>query len=337
MEYGLLAEVKRGGRVESRHSGCAVVVDTEGNVVWSLGDAERFLFPRSTVKAFLALELVASGAADRLGLGNDALALACASHGGEEIHTRLAASMLERVGHTETVLECGAHWPSYEPAARAWAAQGHSVACCLQNTCSGKHAGMVCLACDQGIDPAGYTDPDHEIQRRVTSVLEQVTAAPHRKENRGIDGCSLPTYAIPFRSLALGLARFGTGTGLEPFLAQASSRLRRAVAEHPFMVAGTDRYDTAIMERFGERAFVKMGAEGIMVAALPEEGLGIVVKAEDGAARAAEVFLTALLKRFGKHSLCRTEADELFLEDWMHRTYVNWRGIEVGSIYAVRP
>lgn len=335
MDMGLLAEATRGGRVESRHYGRAVVVDTAGRLVWSCGDAESLLFPRSTVKAFLALELVASGAADRLKLGDDALALSCASHGGEEAHTRLAASMLARVGRDETALECGAHWPSYMPAAGQWMAQGHTAPCCLHNTCSGKHAGMVCLSCDQGIDPTGYVDPEHEIQKRVTASLEQVIGVPHRAENRGMDGCSLPTYAVPYRALAQGLARFGTGDGLSDAYAEAAARLRRAVAAHPYMVAGTGRYDTAIMERFGERAFVKMGAEGIMVAALPGEGLGIVVKAEDGGARAAELALTALLKRFGQKSLCHSGEDEAFLDRWSARKQLNWRGREVGTLRSV--
>lgn len=330
----LLAEVTRGGRIESRHYGQAIVVDAAGEVVWSCGDVEQSFFTRSTVKAFLALELVASGAADRLGLGDDALALACASHGGEAVHTELASSMLKAVGKSENALECGAHWPSYGPAARLWAAKGHETPCCLHNTCSGKHAGLVCLACDQGIDPTGYSQPEHEVQKRVTAVLEQVTGAPHRAENRGIDGCSLPTYAIPYRAMAHGLARFGTGQGLSDGLAQAAKRLRRAVAAHPFMVAGTGRYDTEVMEQFGERAFVKMGAEGIMVASLPEEGLGIVVKAEDGASRAAEVALTALMQRFGKNSLQRSEKDHALLERWQHYDLINWNGRHVGSVRA---
>lgn len=331
-DLGVLAEVTRGGRIESRHFGRAVVVDTSGKIVWSCGKAESFLFPRSTVKAFLALELVASGAADRLKLGEDALALACASHGGEAAHTQLASSMLSGVGRDETALECGAHWPSYMPAAAQWMAKGHMAPCCLHNTCSGKHAGMVCLSIDQGIDPTGYTRPEHAIQRRVTSVLEHVIGAPHREENRGIDGCSMPTYAVSYHMLAHSLARFGTGQGLSPIYAQAASRLRRAVAAHPFMVAGTERYDTALMKRFGERVFVKMGAEGIMVASLPQEGLGIVVKADDGGVRAAECALTALIKHFSRSSLCRSIEEEAFLNHWIHRKQINYCGLEVGTI-----
>ncbi|GBD57292.1 asparaginase [Gluconobacter wancherniae] len=329
---GLLAEVTRGGRVESWHLGRAVVVDADGRIVWSSGDVEDAVFPRSTVKSLLAIELVESGAADRLRLGDDALALACASHGGEAAHAAVAASMLASVGRDMSSLECGAHWPLYEPAARAWAVAGHDAPCPLHNNCSGKHAGLVCLACDQGVDPAGYIDPRHEIQRRVTDVLEAVTGAHHGDENRGIDGCSMPTYAIPLRALAHGFARFGTGAGLSQGRAHAVARLRKAVAADPFMVAGTGRYDTKIMNHFGERTFIKMGAEGVMVASLPEEGLGIAVKTNDGANRAAEVAMSALLQRFGAKSVLKTDADRAVLAEASTQIMRNWQGRIVGEL-----
>jgi len=330
---GLLAEVTRGRQVESRHLGRAVVVDADGAVVWSCGDVETPVFPRSTVKSLLAIELVESGAADRLGLTVDALALACASHGGEEPHAKVAASMLAAVGRDVEALECGTHWPTYEPAARALAA-AHQAACPLHNNCSGKHAGLICLACDQGVDPTGYINPSHEIQRRVTDVLAAVTGTPHTDANRGTDGCSMPTYAVPLRALAHGFARFGSGVGLSAGRSAATKRLREAVATNPFMVAGTGRYDTTVMNNFETRAFVKMGAEGVMIAALPEQGLGFAIKTDDGANRAAEVAMSALLRHFGGEALCRTPRDHAVLTDTATQALRNWRGLTVGEIRA---
>ncbi len=183
------------------------------------------VFPRSTVKSLLVIELVESGAADRLGLTDEALALACASHNGEEAPVRVAASMLAAAGRDVTALECGTHWPTYEPAARSLAA-AHQSACPLHNNCSGKHAGLICLACDQGVDPLGYIDPVHEIQRRVTDVLASMTQTPHTAANRGTDGCSMPTYAVPLKALAHGFARFGSCVGLSAERAKATQRLR---------------------------------------------------------------------------------------------------------------
>ena len=329
----LLAEVTRGGRVESRHLGRAVVMDADGGIVWSCGDVEAPVFPRSTVKSLLAIELVESGAADRLGLTDDALALACASHGGEDAHAKVAASMLAAAGLDVATLECGTHWPTYEPAARALAA-AHQSACPLHNNCSGKHAGLICLASDQGVDPTGYIDPSHEIQRRVTSVLEAVTGAPHTDANRGTDGCSMPTYAIPLKALAHGFARFGSGVGLSASRSAAMTRLRTAVAANPFMVAGTGRYDTTVMNNFETRAFIKMGAEGVMIAALPDQGLGFAIKTEDGANRAAEVAMSALLHHFGGEILCRTAEDHAILTTTANQTLRNWEGVAVGELKA---
>jgi len=308
-------------------------MDADGGIVWSCGDVEAPVFPRSTVKSLLAIELVESGAADRLGLTDDALALACASHGGEDAHAKVAASMLAAAGRDVATLECGTHWPTYEPAARALAA-AHQSACPLHNNCSGKHAGLICLACDQGVDPTGYIDPSHEIQRRVTSVLEAVTGVPHTDANRGTDGCSMPTYAIPLKALAHGFARFGSGVGLSASRSAATTRLRTAVAANPFMVAGTGRYDTTVMNNFETRAFIKMGAEGVMIAALPDQGLGLAIKTEDGANRAAEVAMSALLHHFGGETLCRTAEDHAILTTTSNQTLRNWEGVTVGELRA---
>lgn len=334
MNLGYLAEVTRGNFVESRHLGRAIIVDRYGKVVWAVGDGDSLIFPRSTIKPFLVLEFVKSGAVDRLNFSDDMIALACASHGGEAAHVALVAEMLKRVGLDGKSLECGAHWSSYAPAAYQWSAQGHQCPSELHNSCSGKHAALICLSCDQGVNPQDYTDPAHIMQRRVTEMLEHVTTAPHLEENLGIDGCSFPTYAIEIQKLAYGFARFATGEGLEALTAKAAERVRSAVAAHPFMIAGTNRFETILMEHFRERLFLKMGAEGIMVAALPYEGLGIVVKAEDGAARAAEAAMAGLLLRFGEKSLLRTQEDTLCLEQWAQQPLVNWNGHQVGMLQA---
>ncbi|GBQ27201.1 asparaginase [Gluconacetobacter sacchari] len=324
-----IAEVERGGRVESRHAGTAVVVDADGNVVFALGDIARPTYPRSAVKAFLALPLVESGAADRLGLDDEALALACASHNGEPAHVTVAARMLERAGRDAACLECGTHWPTNAAAAHALARAGGAPNA-LHNNCSGKHAGFVCLACDRDEDLTGYIHPTHPIMREVTAALADVTDAAHGEDNRGIDGCSIPTYAIPLRALAHGFARFGTGRGLGPERARAAARLRAAVAHAPFMVGGSGRFDTVLMQALGPAIFSKMGAEGIMAASLPEQGLGIAVKCHDGAPRAAEVAMAALLMRFlGPEARDHTVLHQLATHDLR-----NWNGLTVGRVRA---
>jgi len=293
----VLVEVTRGDRVESRHTGAAIAVDADGGVIFSAGDVDAAVYPRSAVKALLALPLVESGAADRLGLTEAEITLACSSHSGELLHVAAAASMLAKAGRDASCLECGAHWPTHNVSARTLSASGRQPTA-LHNNCSGKHAGFICLACDRGIDPAGYVKPDHPTMREVTAALADVTGAVLDESNRAVDGCSIPTYAIPLRALAHGFARFGTGHGLPPARAAAAKRILAAVAAHPHMVAGTGRFDTRLMTALGDRVFSKTGAEGVFCVSLPREGIGIAVKICDGATRASEVATAALVERF---------------------------------------
>jgi L-asparaginase II len=335
----VLAEALRGGIVESFHRGALAVVDAGGTVHTALGDIERPIFPRSAVKLLQALPLVASGAADALGLGDEELALACASHGGEAAHVRTAAGMLAKAGLDIAALECGAHWPSNEAAmhalVRAEAAPG-----ALHNNCSGKHAGFVCLGCAmRGTQDAadfvrGYVHPDHPVMREVGAALQATTGFNLAHSARGTDGCSIPTYAIPLRHLAQAFARVATGEGLSSEHARAAARLRRAIAAAPFMVGGSARLDTRLMQHFGDRVCCKVGAEGVYCAALPTLGLGLAIKMDDGNnARAVEVVLAALLSQ-----LLRAEgADAGFLRGVCDAPLRNWNGIEVGRLRATAP
>ena len=204
MDNPVLVEVTRGAEVESRHRGAVSVVDAEGTAVLAVGDVECRVFPRSAVKALQALPLVEGGFADQYGLTDAEIALACASHAGEPEHVAAAAAMLKKAGQPPGCLECGTHWPLGEDAARTLAAAGgHPTA--LHNNCSGKHAGFVCLACGLGADPKGYVRPEHPVQRAVGAALEDLTGASHAAETRGIDGCSIPTYAVPLPRARLRL------------------------------------------------------------------------------------------------------------------------------------
>lgn len=334
----VLVELWRGPMVESRHRGAWAVVDAAGKLRASAGDVARPVYPRSAVKVLQALPLVASGAAETLGLGDAELALACASHGGEPAHVATAAGMLARAGLDEQALGCGSHWPSFEAASRALARQGGEPGP-LHNNCSGKHAGMVCLGClmarAQGVEPAaflrGYVQPDHPVMREVSAALQAATACDLSRAPMATDGCSIPTFGIPLQQLALGFARVATGQGLSDEHARAAQRLRRAVAAQPFMVAGSGRFDTRVMAHFGERVFCKVGAEGVYCAALPALGLGLALKMDDGnTARAAEVLMAEWLARW----VARDDADHAALAPWRPAELRNWNGLAVGRLQA---
>ncbi|HEX8664792.1 MAG TPA: asparaginase [Beijerinckiaceae bacterium] len=329
MEDPILVEVTRGPQVESRHRGAVSVVDAEGTSVLALGDVECRVFPRSAVKALQALPLVEGGFVDKYGLTDAEIALACASHSGEPEHVAAATAVLAKAGQTPACLECGAHWPSNDDAARALAAAGKTPTA-LHNNCSGKHAGFVCLARGLREDPKGYVRPEHPVQRAIAAALEDVTGASHTADVRGTDGCSIPTYAVPLPALAFGFAKFGAGVGMSKGCIRAAKRIRAAVAAHPFMVAGTGRFDTKVMERFGERVFVKTGAEGVHCAALPDLGYGIAVKCDDGAKRAAEAVMASVLLRF----LEAEDEERAFLASFARRPIKNWNGLTVGEVRA---
>jgi L-asparaginase II len=323
----VLVEVVRGSRVESGHRGAVAVVDADGKIVFALGDIARPVYPRSAIKALQALVLVEAGAADRYGLGEEELALACASHGGEPGHVATVERMLKRADLDATALQCGAHWPIHQPSAQALARSG-GTATALHNNCSGKHAGFLCAACAMGVDHRDYVLPSHPVQREVRAAIESLTGAALSEDVCAIDGCSVPTWAVPLEKLAYAFAQFGSGRGLAAERAKAAVRLRAACAAKPWHVAGTGRFCTEVMQHFGARVFAKTGAEGVFCGAQPQEGLGIALKCDDGATRAAEAAMAALLVRFlkpGSH-------DRAWLERLVRPKLRNWNGIEVGEI-----
>ncbi|MFL6696214.1 MAG: asparaginase [Vitreoscilla sp.] len=337
MTQPVLVELWRGEIVESFHRGAFAVVDAAGAVLRQAGDIDRPVYARSAVKGLQALPLVASGAAHRFGLNDAELALACASHGGEPEHVATAKAMLTKAGLDADVLECGTHWPYDEQAMRTLAAQAEAP-CALHNNCSGKHSGFACLGALMAGDAdrargllRGYVEPDHVVMREIGAALEAATGVRLAGAPRATDGCSIPTFGFPLRALAHAFARFGTGTGLTPEHARAAARLRQAVAAAPQMVAGTGRLDTRLMKHFGARVFCKVGAEGVYCAALPELGLGVALKMDDGnTARAAEVAVVALIESL----LTLDDADRAFVAPLRDVTLTNWNGRIVGRLAA---
>jgi L-asparaginase II len=326
MNNPVLVEVLRGEAVESRHTGAVAAVDADGRKVLALGDVKRRVYPRSAIKAIQALPLVESGAADRYGFGPEELALACASHSGEPGHVTVVERMLARLGLDESALKCGIHWPIHQASAQALARAG-GMARAVHNNCSGKHAGFLCLACAIDADPTRYVQPVHPVQRLVRDTLELLSDTTLPPEVCAVDGCSVPTWALPLDALALALARFATGAHMLPERARAAARLREACTTWPWHVAGTGRFCTDVMTPFGARLFLKTGSEGVYCAALPELGLGIAVKCDDGAGRAAEVMMAATLDR-----LLNYDADSALLEPFVRPAMRNWNGIVVGNM-----
>lgn len=328
-----IVEVTRGNLVESIHKISISVVDGDGKNVVSFGDVNKPVFPRSAVKAIQGLPLVESGAADAFGFGDVELSLACASHSAEHGHVRTARSMLERAGGNENLLECGGHW-SIDQATLIHQTKTYSAtppAIC--NNCSGKHSGFVCTALHLKQESTGYIHPNHPIQQNVREAMQDLTGFAHNADLCGTDGCSIPTYAVPLKSMAHGFARMTTGQGLGTIRSQAAKRLLNACMMEPFYMAGTKRFCTEYMNLENGRLFGKTGAEGVFCGAIPELGVGIALKCEDGTTRAAEVAMAAITQ----HLLASSDPLQPKLELMKTRTMKNWNGIEVGQIRCHLP
>lgn len=322
----VLVDVFRGSVVESRHRGALAVYDGEGKKLFSAGDIERAIFPRSAIKSIQALPLVESGAADSFGFENADLAMACASHSGEPEHSARALSMLQRAGLDASSLECGSHWSSQQNVLIEQARSGKTPTA-LHNNCSGKHAGFLATCAHCNLETKGYVALGSEIQNMVRDTMQQVTGAVHSVDQCGTDGCSIPTYAIPLSNLAQGFARMVSGNGLSAGRAQAATRLINACMDEPFYVAGTDRACTKLMEMAPGRIFVKTGAEGMFCGSVPELGVGFAIKCDDGATRGAEVMVSTVLSRLFKDD----EELSAKLDHFSRKELKNWNGIKVGS------
>ncbi|MEO1747470.1 MAG: asparaginase [Pseudomonadota bacterium] len=291
----VIAQVVRGTRIESVHRGAVAVVDADGKILVARGDVDALTFPRSSLKIMQALPLVESGAADALGFTDKQLAVACASHSSSALHVEVVGGMLSRVGLSPDHLQCGPHWPVFSTADAVAMAQRGETPSRIHNNCSGKHAGFLCTCAHMGVSTHDYIDPKNALQRDVRALIGDLCGAAIGDEACGADGCSAPTFAVSIVGMARAHACLATGTSLAAQRADAANRLMSACMAEPQMLADFGRYCTKLMQAAPGRLYAKTGAEGFYAAALPELGLGIAVKCDDGATRAAEVTIATTL------------------------------------------
>lgn len=323
----VLAEAIRGNWVENRHRGAYVVVDADGTVIASGGDIEWPVFPRSAIKSMQALPIFGRNAESKFHHTDEELAMACASHHGEDMHVATANGLLTRIGLSAADLECGAHMPSNSAAREALRAAGAEPSP-LHNNCSGKHSGMLSVALAMGVPTAGYVGREHEVQKAVRAAVEAVIGESLTEGKCGTDGCSIPTFAAPIRAFAYGFARMSTGKGLSPDYARAAQRLFGAATRHPHLVAGTGHPDTLLMTAFKGRLMQKGGAEGVQCGAIRDKGWGYALKCDDGNAAASHAMLAGVLLKFADPD---AEQRKL-IETLAHQPIRNVRGAEVGEI-----
>lgn len=320
MQAAEMIELWRGDRRESLHLGHAVICDSTG-VVEAWGKPGEVIYPRSSCKMVQALPLLESGAADAAKLTDRQLALACASHNGAQIHVEAVDQWLTALDLHESDLRCGCHMPKDPEENRRLTCSDHKPDQ-RHNNCSGKHAGFLTLNRHLGGGPE-YIDPDHPVQQAAKSAFEEVTG--ETSPGYGIDGCSAPNHACTLTGLASAMAAFANpGSDRR---GQAMQRLVDAMRAHPEMVAGEGRACTSLMRAMKGKVAVKTGAEGVFVAILPEQGLGIALKALDGATRASEAAIIALLLHLGV-----LDRDDPVVATYLTGPIRNWRGIVTGEM-----
>ena len=325
MDAPVLVEVTRGAEVESRHRGEMAVADGAGRLKFHLGDPESLVCMRSLAKPFQALPLLTSGAAAAFGFGPSELALSSGSLSGQDFQVELVNRVLARLGLAEEALQCGVHAPLHRPTAQALTKAGERPTA-LHHTCAGKHASMLALCVFHGWPVKDYLALDHPVQRLIlNTVAEWVKMAPE-KIPVALDGCGAPVFYVPLSHIAAGYARLAAARANTP-----AGALMAAILAHPRHIAGDGRLDTGLMLALPGRVFAKSGAEGGYALALVESGLGVAVKIEDGAARALNPTVVAVLEQMG---LLSPEAQES-LAAYRQHPILNHRKEKVGQIRPV--
>ena len=325
MKSQIMCEIWRGSYLESVHTGMAVICDKDGEISHQWGNPNALILPRSSAKMMQAIPLIISGAEKKFSIGEDLLALACASHNAAEIHLSRVLGWLSHLGFSETDLRCGPQ-PSKDPYVKKQMLEKGQSPCQIHNNCSGKHAGFLSVSRHLNAGPE-YTDPDHPVQLMVMDVFQELTQ--NKVDGITIDGCSAPNPAIPLYSLAKAMSWFATAHKRDDQLSKAALKLRNAMVNYPELVAGDLRACTNLMKACEKKAILKTGAEGVFVAILPELEKGIALKIFDGGTRASECAIASLLIQLGVLNPNHPTALA-----YTHAPILNWRKIQTGMMKA---
>jgi L-asparaginase II len=326
MDLAPLAEVTRGGQVESLHFGAVAVVNVRGELLYHAGDPHFLTFTRSTLKPFQAMPFLRDGGVTHFSFNRRELALMCASHSGEDMHIDTVQSMLRKAGCDEHHLRCGCHVPiHYATADKRPPPQAQFNQ--LHNNCSGKHAGFLAYCVQHGLTLDNYIDPSHPLQQAIRQNVALVAGLSETDLNPGVDGCSAPNYAMPLARLAFSYARLAQGNN-DPEFGDVLGPLFDAMTAHPELVSGSGRFDLAFMQTAPGNWVAKGGAEAVQAIGIRSAGLGIALKVTDGGARALYPATVAVLQQLGL--IANIEATPL--APWMQPQLHNLRGVLTGDL-----
>jgi L-asparaginase II len=277
----VLVEVYRGNVLESFHRGVVCVVNNKGEITFSLGDVEQLCYPRSAMKLLQVIPFIVDGGMQKFGITLEEIAIMCGSHNAEPEHLRVVNSILQKIGLEKDALQCGPQYPSSKRDAnlliKADEKPQH-----IHNNCSGKHAGMLAACVLNGWSTENYINPQHPLQQRILDICSLMYEYPKEKMAIALDGCSAPIFSVPVYNQALGFKNLVTNTQFDQNIQDACAIIVKAVSAYPFMVAGTGRYCTDMMNITAPKIIGKTGAEGIFCMTFTEQQLGVCIKIDDG-------------------------------------------------------
>ena len=316
--------VERGKVEEGIQRGHLAAANAQGVIVRSDGDSNRLTYFRSCAKPFQAIAGLRAGIVERLGLTTEHVAIMCASHNGEPRHVAVVRELLAHAEVDESALQCGAHWPYYEPAASV-VRREMTEPMPVFNNCSGKHSGMLAAARVLEAPLESYLEPSHPVQQRIRRLVEEFTGCRDDDVVYGIDGCSAPNAAVPLSAMARSFAQLVTSSDA------AARAAVEAMTSHPYLVGGTERFDTAVMEVTKGRVLAKGGAAGAHCTADRRSGLGLALKLESGDGTWMSVAVMAALAELG----WLEPAEQQALDRFAHPTLRNHKGLTVGRVHPL--
>ncbi|WP_075618918.1 asparaginase [Paenisporosarcina indica] len=327
MTAEILVKVSRGELVESLHRGHVAVVNSKGELLYSLGNPLEVVYARSSMKPLQAIPIVETGAAEHYNFDHADLSLTCASHNGEDQHTNRVQSILERAELSYSDLQCGTHNPRWQDTYEALI-KANGVVTAIYNNCSGKHSGMLATAKHMNESTDDYYKIDHPVQQRIMEAISDLTEVPKEDIAIGIDGCGVPVHGIPLHNLALGFAKLADPVQLPAKRQEAINKITTAMMEAPEMVGGTERFCSDFMRVLDGRMFGKAGAEGVYCIGDKETGIGIAIKIEDGNGRATSPVAVEVLSQLGLLGEHQKEQ----LNEYHHPTLKNARKEKIGEL-----
>lgn len=288
----------RGDAIESEHQAAVAVVDGGGRLVAAAGDPNRFAYFRSSAKPFQAIPLVESGAADAFGFTEAELAFCCSSHHAQAYQQEAVVAMLEKIGASTDLLQCGAA-PPLDAAELGRVSLGLDAPSPLQNCCSGKHTGMLATCLHLGYPTDSYLSPEHPLQVQIRTIVAEAMQVDADSIALAADGCSLPTFGAKVSDFArsyVALAAPGKSASKSVRAYESAIvRLRNAMARNPENISGKGELDCELMRLANGKVVAKLGAEGLLCVAVPEREIGFAIRMYDGTYRGLNLLAVSVL------------------------------------------